>query len=123
MANNLARDLVSLGNRGLGSHGRAKLSLNHRERTFDVGTPMVASQEFAPIKFIEMEHPAPQFRAIPGGIDLEGYVGCSPSIYDRLQVALADIALVCGYFDYLKALRRRFQKWRQVRIVIGFRAG
>src|ERR1700761_3665990 len=90
VADDLAENLVHLSDWRLGSNGRAKLRLNHREGALDVRTLVIALQELAPIELVKVEHLAPQFRTFTGRVALERNVRNRPGVHNHLQVSLTD---------------------------------
>src|SRR3989304_2881185 len=119
MTEHLAEHFVHLRHGRFGAHGRAELRLNHRKRTLHVGPLMVALQKFAPVELVEVPQLAPEFRTFPSCVALERNVGRGSSVRNRLQVCLAEVALVGGNLRDLKALRSRVKQRRQVRVIVG----
>jgi len=72
MAQDFAEKLIHLSDRRFRANARAELGLDHGERRLDVRPAVVVRQELVAAIHPEEIHPAPQLRARPLALRIEG---------------------------------------------------
>ena len=121
MADHLAQHLVDLGRRRLGPDRSTKLTLQHRERAFDIRPLVMVRQELLPVELEVVVHLRPDLASVVrDGSRLERDIRGGPQGINQLHVSLAQVALVGRHFGKLKPLCRAFHQSSELRKIADF---
>lgn len=114
----LRQNFVFHGDIGLTPHAVPKLSLDHRERAFDIGPLVVVAQELIFLQAERMIHLCPQSALAFRCIDSERDVGRGSNCLQGVVVLVTPVCLVCGrLFDLESYGCRLDQRWEHGAIV------